>query len=648
VPLSHAPGAARRAHARADRRGKRSPALPKLSSAHGKRSPAPTQALVGARKRSAAHTLPGMPTHELSNAAIADALEEVGELYELDGAIVHRVLAYRTAAKTVREASASVAMLARAGRASELPGIGSTLQEKIVALLDTGAIPAAERLRAKFPPGLIAITRLPGLGPKRARLLHTELGIDSLQSLREAALAQRLRGVRGLGPKFEASVLAAIEAGAGDRPAPRVLLPKALEIGEQLRAGLTELGGPGTHVQIAGSARRAADSVKDLDLIATTTRPVTLAKRLATLDAIESVSSARSSGARARTHSGVGVDLRIAKPAQLGNLLQHFTGSGTHNATLREAVVRRGLHVSEYGVLDDATSKTRTCASEAELYELLGFAYIEPELRESRGELEAAQADFQSGDGAELPHLVQLGDIRGDLHSHTLASDGHNTIEEMAGAALERGYEYLAITDHSATHGFGNDVSEAQLRRQIELVHEADAGIDGIKLLAGSEVNVLPDGSLDYQDEVLGALDWVIASVHTAFAMSEQAMTERMISAIEHPLVDAIGHPTGRLIERRAPYAIDLEAVIAAAARTGTMLEINANPARRDLSDMHARAAAGAGVKILIDSDAHRRATLANMRWGVATARRAWLTSDDVANTRSWAELQALRKQTTL
>ena len=313
---------------------------------------------------------------------------------------------------------------------------------------------------------------------------------------------------------------------------------------------------------------------------------------------------------------------------------------------LRDYAVRRGLHVSEYGLLDDATGITHRCETEAEVYALLGMAYIEPELRENRGELDAALAEFKaSNDGAGLPRLIELDDIRGDLHSHTVASDGHNTIAEMAAAARERSYEYLAVTDHSASHGFGNDVSPGQLRRQIELIAEANARIEDIELLAGSEVNILPDGSLDYEDELLAELDWVIASVHTSFGMSEQAMTERMIAAIEHPLVDAIGHPTGRLIGRREPYAIDLDAVFAAAAAAGTMLEINANPDRRDLSDINARAAARAGVRILIDSDAHRTSTLANMRWGVATARRGWLEAADVANTRPWGELRKLRKQ---
>ncbi len=574
---------------------------------------------------------------ELSNSAIAEALEELGDLYELDGAIVHRVLAYRTAARTVRESAVSVASLARAGRATELAGIGKTLQEKILALLDSGEIPAAERLRAKFPPGLIALTRLPGLGPKRARLLHAELGIDSLASLREAAMEHRLRTVKRLGPKFEESVLAALQELPADGLAvpaapPRLLLPAAIELGEALAAGLRSHGPADIEVRIAGSARRGTDSVKDLDLVVATTEPLRAVDSLGRLEQIETVSGGTAAGVRGRTHSGAAVDLRIAAPSQLGNLFQHFTGSAAHNAALRARAVRGGLHVSEYGIADGST--TRTCATEAEVYELLGLTYIEPELREDRGELDGS-----------LPDLIELADIRGDLHCHTIASDGRATIAEMALAAKQLGYEYLAITDHSASHGFGNDVSPARLREQVDRIAEIDAGVDGLRLLAGSEVNIMPDGSLDYEDDLLAELDWVVASVHTAFGMSEQRMTERMIAAIEHPLVDAIGHPTGRLIERREPYALDLAAVFAAAARTGTLLEINANPNRRDLCDVHARAAVAAGVSIVIDSDAHRIETLGNMRWGVLTARRGWLSAANVANTKPWVELERLRKR---
>ncbi|MFN8131962.1 MAG: DNA polymerase/3'-5' exonuclease PolX [Solirubrobacteraceae bacterium] len=575
-----------------------------------------------------------------TNLEIAAALDELGDLYELDGAIIHRVVAYRNGAKAVRDASASVAALARAGRATELPGIGETLQAKLRDLVETGDIPAAVKLRAKFPPGLVAMTRIPGLGPKRARVLHAELGIDSPEALQAAAERQEIRGLKGFGPKAEENILAGLAqlAAAGGAGQARVLLDRALAVGEPIVAAL-RAHPAAERVELAGSARRMADTVKDLDVIATASDPAALIAALAEIEEIDTVTSSGEAGARARTHAGLGVDLRVVAPEQFGSLLQHFTGSKEHNMALREAAVRRGLHVSEYGILDDADGQTHPCATEEEVYERLGYDWIEPELRENRGELEAAAAG-----GASLPALVTLADIRGDLHAHTVASDGHATIEEMARAAAARGYEYLAITDHSASHGFGDDVSPAQLRRQIGKVRKADAAIGGIRILAGTEVNILPDGSLDYDDALLAQLDWVVASVHTSFRMGSDAMTERMIAAIGHPGVDAIGHPTGRMLGKRPGYAVDLEAVIAAAAQAGTMLEINANPNRRDLDDVHARAAAAAGVPIVIDSDAHRTETLAVMRFGVATARRAWLGPGEVANTRSWADLQALRK----
>jgi DNA polymerase (family X) len=572
---------------------------------------------------------------DLPNAAIADAFDELGDLYELDGAIVHRVVAYRNAAKAVRDAPVSVAALARAGRATELAGIGKTLEEKIISLLEAGTIPSAERLRAKFPPGLVDMTRISGLGPKRARRLFDELGIDSLEALRAAAEAGRLKSIRGFGTRFEESVLAAFELGLPERARPRVLLHKALGQADRI---IEELGAHGAadRVALAGSARRLADSVKDLDIIATAADPAALAAALAGLDVIDSCSTTGDAGARARTHTGLDVELRVVAPDQFGNLLQHLTGSKEHNMALRETAVRRGLHVSEYGLLDDATGVTHRCATEAEVYALLGLPYIEPELRENRGEL---------APGFEPPALVRVEDLRGDLHCHTVASDGRNTIEQMALAARARGYDYLAITDHSASHGFGNHVPPDELRRQIERVAEVNARLEGIRVLAGSEVNILPDGSLDYDDELLAQLDWVIASVHTAFATGEAEMTRRMVAAIEHPYADAVGHPTGRKIESRRPYAVDIDAVIEAAARTGTMLEINSAPDRRDLNEIHARAAAQAGVRILVDSDAHGADTLHHVRWGIATARRAWLTPEHVANTLTWEQFAPLRKR---
>ena len=424
-------------------------------------------------------------------------------------------------------------------------------------------------------------------------------------------------------------MLAALAAGAAARPSRRVVLDRALAVGETLIAALRALD-PSARVELAGSARRRGESVKDLDIVLD--NPA-LIDHLGELEQIESASRSSAGAARARTHSGLTVEFRAVASEQFGNLLAHLTGSGAHNAALRERAVRRGLHISEYGVLDDAGGPTATCATEAEFYELLGLPYIEPELRENRGELDAALA-------GTLPQLIELGDIRGDLHSHTTASDGRASIEEMAHAARERGLEYLAITDHSATHGFGDDVSPDQLRRQIELVHEADERIDGITLLAGSEVNILPDGSLDYDDELLAELDWVIASVHTAFGLDADAMTARVVAAVEHPFVDAIGHLTGRLLERRQPYAIDVDAVFAACAAAGTLIEINSNPERRDLGEVHARAAAAAGVGLLINSDAHWPERFDVLRFGVWTARRAWLGPPEVRNTLPWPQLR--------
>ncbi|MGB9184185.1 MAG: DNA polymerase/3'-5' exonuclease PolX [Solirubrobacteraceae bacterium] len=578
-----------------------------------------------------------------TNSEIAAALDELGDLYELDGAIIHRIVAYRNAAKAVRDAPVSVTGLARQGRATELPGIGATIQEKVMALADDGVIPAAAKLRAKFPPGLLEITRLPGLGPKRARRLYEELSIDSLGALRGAAQARRIRELKGFGPKAEESLLAAAlaaEAAAGEGDgggSGRIQLGRALGVGEQLIAALR--GHPAAdRVQLAGSARRMTDSVKDLDIIATASEPLALARFAAELELVEAAQKPGQAGVRLRTHTGVKVDLRIVAPDQFGNLLQHFTGSKEHNMALRDAAVRKGLHVSEYGVLDDATGETHRCEREEQVYALLGLEYIEPELRENRGELEAAAA-------GTLPKLIELGDLRGDLHSHTTASDGTASIEEMARAAAEAGYEYLAITDHSASFGFGDEVSPDRLREQIERIHalsgSAEAG--GVRLLAGSEVNILPDGSLDYDDALLAELDWVVASVHSSFGMPAEAMTARIVRAIENPMVDVIGHLSGRKIEARPAYEFDFEAVVAAAVAGGTMLEINASPARRDMNDVHARAAAAAGIPVLINCDAHRVGGFEVARYGVATARRAWLGPDAVANTRPWAELAKLR-----
>src|SRR4051812_37499589 len=569
----------------------------------------------------------------MKKAENAPHFDEPGALYQLDGAIVPRGGAYRNAAQAIREATHSVADMSRAGTVTELPGIGKTIAEKIATLLETGTIPSADKLKAKYPPGLIEITRLPGFGPKRARKLFDELGIKSLDELKEAVEQERLRDVPGFGPKAEENIRQALEAGVSTDA--RVLLSKVLQIADSLLSAIREHPSVES-IELAGSARRWGETCKDLDFIATANDPEALADAFAELPLLGEIQSKGIAGVKAVTHNGLPIDLRIVPPENYGNLMQHFTGSGKHNEALRTEAVKRGFHVSEYGVIDDSTEVTHACATEEEVYELLGMQYIPPELRENRGELKAARDE-------KLPELVQLGDIRGDLHMHTVASDGRMTIEQMAEAARERGYEYIAITDHSATHGFGNDVPADELKRQIERVRNID--MPGIRILAGSEVNILPDGSLDYDDELLAELDWIVGSLHSSFRLPEKEQTERMIRAMEHPLVDVIGHPTGRLIERRDPYPLDIDAVAEAAVRTGAFLEINGNPDRRDLNEINARRAVELGATLVIDSDAHWTTTLPNIQYGVATARRAWLTAENIANTRPWPELDAMRKR---
>ncbi len=570
----------------------------------------------------------------MRNAEIASHFDELASLYELDGASSYRVVAYRTAAKNIRDSGASVAEMARQGKAESLPGIGKAIADKIGSLLEQGTIPSADKLKERIPPGLVEVTRIPGLGPKRVKQLHDHLGIGSLDELKEAAAAGGLDDVPGFGPKARDNVLAALEKGPEN---PRLLLDQALSVGDELVEGLRDCP-EALRVELAGSARRLADTVKDLDIVVAASDPKGVTEAFTKLPALESSSVAGEAGAKGITHNGLPVDLRIVPEESFGNLLQHFTGSGRHNEALRTAAVRKGLHVSEYGVLDDESETTHAFADEKEVYALLGMSFIEPELREDRGELEAAR-------NGSLPALIEQSDLKGDLHCHTTASDGRNSILEMGQAALERGYEYLAITDHSASHGFGDDVQPDELLRQVERVAQANEKLDGITLLAGTEVNVLTDGALDYADDVLEQLDWIVASLHTSFRMKEEEMTARVVAAMEHPLVDVIGHPTGRLIGRREPYALDVDRVVEVAARTGTFLEINANPNRRDLSDPLARGAAEGGVTLTVDSDAHGVDTLHKIWFGIATARRAWLTPEQVANTRSWPELDRLRKR---
>src|SRR6476619_4728784 len=574
----------------------------------------------------------------MRNAEIAAALRELGILHELDGADRFRVQAYREAARTVAESPVSIEQLAEEGRLTELPAIGKTLAQKIEALIETGSIPSADKLKAKFPATLVEVTRVPGLGAKTARRIYDEIGVENLTQLKEAAEQGRIGAIRGLGPKTEENILSSLEGVTEDGIGERLLLSNVLSVADEICGDLKALGVV-NRIDVAGSARRWTETCKDLDLIATTDDRAGLVEALATHGLSAETRRGGDVAASVLTHSGLKVDLRIGTEEEFGDLLQHFTGSAEHNVELRERALQRGYSVSEHGVAEVEGKKVHQFAEEAGVYELLGLPYIEPELREGRGELEA-------GDTGELPDLVTVDDIRGDLHCHTTLSDGRNTLDEMAEEARRRGYAYLAITDHSASHGFGNDVSAQQLAKRIEEIRAwNESAPRGFRLLAGSEVNIGTNGSMDCAAELLTELDWVMASVDTSCNISEKAMTDRVIAAMENPLVDCIGHLTGRLLLRREPYAVDMTRIAEAAARTGTMMEINGNPNRRDLNEHNAKLAAEAGVRIVCTTDAHGTETLANVRYSVATARRAWLSADQVANTRTWRSFAPLRKR---
>ena len=569
----------------------------------------------------------------MTNAEIAAALEELSVLYQLDGADRYRILAYENSARTIRHHGSSVEEMAKNGTVTDLAGVGKTLEEKIIALVETGEIPATVKLKEKLPEGLIEINRIPGIGPKTVRRLHDELDINTPEDLRAAAEAQEVRKLKGMGAKQEEKILAGLEKLEAEPEGPqRRRLDEILPIAEELVEILREHPSC-DKAEIAGSARRKTDTCHDIDLIATSKSPKELGEHIAASKSVASSGNPSENGVKLVTHTDIGVDVRIVAPDAFGNLLQHFTGSAAHNEALRTAAVKEGLHVSENGILDDESGKTDRYKTEKQVYKRLGYDYIEPELRENRGELEAAR-------NGTLPNLVERKDIKGELHSHTTLSDGRNTLEEMAAAAERLGYEYLAITDHSASHGFGDHVTADRLWERIEEVRAFNDAEERSKskfrLLAGSEVNIGTDGNLDYPDDLLDALDWVIASIHTSFSNDEAKMTGRMLTAIENPLVDCIGHATGRLLTKREPYPINIEKVIAAAAENDTLFEINGSPARRDLNDVHARMAKEAGVKIVLNTDSHATSSFGYMDYAIATARRAWLEPKDILNTGPW------------
>jgi DNA polymerase (family X) len=563
------------------------------------------------------------------NADVAEQLELLADILELEGEAAYRLLAYRRAATRVRETSGLVAELALEGKAKDLPGIGSTIEGKIVEIVNEGEIRALTKHKSLVPPEVVQFTRLPGLGPKTARKIWQELGITTLSVLKTAAQEERLRVLPGLGAKLEERIVQELtqkpKAPEEVRPLLGAGLPAVQAVVSVLREHPSAL-----EVSEAGSVRRRKETFHDLDLIATATEPRELIDYFTKLRWIEKVAAKGESKATVVSNEGLRFDLRVVPSGLYGNLLQHFTGSKHHNVALREDAVRRGLSISENGVKNVESGDIFKTGSEQELYEFLGFQYIPPELRENLGEIEAARQ-------GELPQLVELSDLRGDLHSHSSwSSDGKNSIEEMALTAKERGYSYLAITDHS------HYLREGRLEAQDEEIDSVNARMGRFRILKGVEVNIRADGSLDVDDDTLARRDWVVASLHTAFARNP---TERVLSAMENPHVDCIGHLTARKINRRGPADVDLERIFEQALATKTFLEINSQPDRLDLRDAHARAAAGAGVLLAVNSDAHSTRALAYPELGIGQARRAWLTKEQVLNTRPWPEIKKLTRR---
>jgi len=561
------------------------------------------------------------------NPELADQFELLADLMELEGADAFRIAAYRRAALRIRETGSSVARLALDGRAKELQGIGKTIEEKIVEVVNDGEIHALTKRKAEVPPEVASFLRLPGLGPKTARRIWKELGITTVAELQEAAEAHRLRDLGGLGARSEEKILAALAKPKAVEGPQRALLGSILP---RLRAVEAELAAnpAADQVSIAGSARRFRETVRDLDLIATATDAPALIAAFCEAPWVVEVAARGDTKATVVGQDWLRFDLRVVPPEAYGNLLQHFTGSKDHNVAMREEAVRRGLSVSEYGIAETETGVVHAFATEEEVYAFLGYEWIPPELRENCGELEAART-------GSLPDLITLADLKGDLHTHTTWSDGKDTLEAMVAEAVRRGYAYYAICDHS------HRLREGRLEQQHAAIDALNEVVP-VQLLKGIEVNIRANGEIDVADEDLAGLDWVVASVHNSF---DTDPTGRVLAAMENPYVTCIGHVTNRKIGQRAPSNVDIDRLIEKALETGTFLEINSQPDRLDLTDVHARAAREAGLRLVIDSDGHQVSALGYVELGVGQARRAWLTAADVVNTRPWKQVEKLRKK---
>ncbi len=557
----------------------------------------------------------------MDNLAIARILAEIGDLLEIKGENPFKIRAYRNASETIVHSTERIAELSAPDRLA-IPGIGKDLAAKIGELVETGAIAYHQSLLQEFPPTILDLLHLQGVGPKTVALLYRELGIRTLQDLETAARAGRLRSLKGMGAKKETWILKALEERT--RVAGRRLMAEAHDTAAALVGTLRERA-PDAVITTVGSLRRGCETCGDLDILAAGA-DLTLMEAFTGYRLVERILARGDTKSSVLLHGGFQADLRLVPRESLGAALQYFTGSKPHNIALRDRAIKLGFKLNEYGLYRIADDHAVAGGSEEEIYRALGLAFVPPELRENRGEIEAAVR-------GDLPALVAHADLRGDLHMHTTSTDGRADAETMARAARDAGFSYIAITDHSQSLAMANGLDERRALEQARIVRALSDRIEGITVLAGIECDIRPDGSMDLADDCLAELDIVIASVHSAFMQDEAQMTDRLLRAIECPWVDVLAHPTGRLILKREGYKYDFDRVIDAAARAGVALEINSQIDRLDLDEHHARRARDRGCRLIVDSDAHSPAALGNTRWGITTARRAWLTAGDVLNT---------------
>jgi DNA polymerase (family 10) len=573
-----------------------------------------------------------MPIH---NADIAARFEEIADRLEIQGANPFRIRAYRNAARTLGELPQEArALLEKGEDLTRLPGIGADLATKVREIVDTGRCSLLERLRRELPPAVTELLRVPGLGPKRVKALYHDLDVQTVEQLYRAARDGRIRALPGFGEKTELNILQAVEAHASKTH--RFKLAVAAQYADALTAFLEAVPGV-KQVTVAGSFRRMRETVGDLDILVTAAANSPVMPRFIAYDEVADVLSAGSTRASVVLKSGLQVDLRVVAQQAYGAALHYFTGSKAHNIAIRRIAQKLGLKVNEYGVFHG--SERIAGDDEASVYATVGLPYIPPELRENRGEIEAAR-------GGRLPDLVELADLRGDLHAHTKATDGHDSLRDMALAAKAMGLEYLAITEHSRHLTVARGLDPLRLARQCDEIDRLNPELDGITLLKGIEVDILEDGSLDLPDEVLGRLDLVVGAVHSQFHLSRARQTARILRAMDHPHFTLLAHPSGRLLEQREPYDVDMLRIIRHAKERGCFLELNAHPERLDLLDTHCQMAKEEGVLVSVNSDAHSIFDFSNLKYGVGQARRGWLETDDVLNTRPLAALQRLLKRT--